>query len=406
MSENSTDLLAQSEAALFRLHAWLQNNGWAGFDPYDLQHLRQQVPTLLRETPVVRWPVSLLFRLAEQFPARSRSVLIPRRIYPKAMGLFAESYAVMHELYGGGAYLTLARECADWLLRNPSAGYSGLGWGLPIDWQGKTFYPQGTPFPIVSAICGHGFWRLYRLTGDPIYMDACRRICEGFVHQLQIDRFGDDRLCFSYSPLDNYHVHNVNLTIAAFLIQVGQSIREESWVQLGHKAANYSLAAQTADGGLPYQDLEQVHREHRDNIHSGFEVRAFHALWKLTGRPVYEQAFRRYFGYYISHYYGEDGAPWRNPGDSRVVDVHGCAEALLLYSQVANDEQRAVVPLRKSVQWILDHMQSPKGYFIYRSINQGNGLEPCDVPFIRWGQAWMMRGLTAAIRRGRESHGF
>jgi hypothetical protein len=308
----------------------------------------------------------------------------------------------MHELYGGSVYLSIAKECANWLLMNPSPGCAGLGWGLPIDWKGNTFYPRGTPFPIVSAVCGNGLWRLYQLTGDAIYYNACCSICEGFLRQLHIDRFGDDRQCFSYSPLDNYHVHNVNLTIAAFLIQVGQHAGEESWIQMGHKAANYSLASQSIDGSLPYQDWDQVSRAHQDNIHSGFEVRALHALWKLTGRQIYEQAFRRYYHYYVSHFYGEDGAPWRNPGDPTVVDVHGCAEALILYSQVADDEQLAVERIWKTSQWVLDHMQTDIGYFVYRRMVRGDCVACQDIAFIRWGQAWMMQGLTRAIKKLRE----
>jgi len=311
----------------------------------------------------------------------------------------------MHELYGGSEYLSLAKECADWLLKHPSPGYPGLGWGLPIDWQGNTFYPRGTPFPIVSAVCGHGFWRLHHLTGDAIYLDACRRICEGFVQQLRIDRWGDDRLCFSYSPLDDYHVHNVNLTVAAFLVQVGRPIHEEAWIRLGHQAANYSLAAQMDDGSLPYQDPEQAKAIHRDNIHCGFEVRALHALWKLTGRPAYEQAFRRYYHYYISHFCGDDGAPWRNPDDPTLIDVHGCAEVLILFAQVADDEPDAALRLQQSARWILDHMPSDRGYFIHQILRGRQGMQKHDFPFIRWGEAWMMRGLTAALQVEKMRHG-
>jgi hypothetical protein len=353
----------------------------------------------MRKTPVLRWPISAVYRLEHRFPVAARRLfLMPRLIYPKAMGLFAESYAILAALDDRPEYMALARQCAQWLLDNGAPGYRGLGWGLPIDYEDRGLLRRGTPCGIVGAVCGQAFWRLYKMTGEAQYLDACRRVCDGFVYDLNVDRLGDDRVCFSYTPLDHYHIHNANLWVAAFLVRIGLHLNDKAFVELGRQAGNYSRKAQLEDGSLPYLAVEQDANIRCDNLHSGFEIRAMHELWKMTGEEEYRKAVERYLAYYVDHFCAGNEGPWLGPNPPRVTDVHGCAEVFLLHTTLKEDFPEAAARLEGAMAWTLDHMQSPRGYFYYRWLyDDDGGGRVVDLPCIRWGQAWMLRGLTSSV---------
>lgn len=386
------------EEAILKLHNWVQTNGWAGYDPYDLHHWHLQFPHFLRNTKYVRYACKLPLRAEHWYPCLVRRfLLIKKRIFPKAMGLFTESYVRMYEYFNKDEYLQLAKECASWLVDNIAKGYKGYGWGLPIDWQSRIFIPCGTPCGIVSVICGEGFWKLYRSTGKPEYLEYCRKVCEGFLRDLNIDDVGDGAICFSFTPLDHFHVHNPNVWIGSYLVKIGQCIENQEYINYGLKAAKYALGEQRDDGSLSYWGKDQATSFKSDHYHSGFEIRALHSLWKLTGWDGYYSAVDRYYEYYRNNFLSEDGAPFRNPRDSTVIDIHGCAEALICNAQLASDFPQARQLLEKSSRWTIENMQSPSGYFTYRIISKDGKQRHLDVPYIRWGQAWMMRGLTASL---------
>ena len=386
------------EKALLKLHCWVRRNGWAGYDPYDLNHWHLQLPQFLRNTKYVSYPCRLPLYAGRRYPCFVRRfLLIKKRIFPMAMGLFTESYARMYDYFGKPEYLKLAEDCTSWLLDNVAKGYRGYGWGLPIDWQSRILIPMGTPCGTVSAVCGEGFWKLYQATGNCEYLDVCHKICEGFIHDLNIDYFDENTACFSYTPLDNFHVHNLNLLIAVFLVKVGQHLGESSYLDLAERAANYALREQRADGSLSYWGKDQTTSFQSDHYHTGFEIRALHSLWKLTGWDGYYSAVDRYYEYYRNNFLSEDGAPFRNPRDSTVIDIYGCAEALICNAQLINDFPEAKKILEKSSRWTIKNMQSPSGYFIYRITSKNGKQRRLDVPYIRWGQATMMCGLIEAL---------
>ena len=391
-------LRTRVEDSLLKVDRWVQANGWAGYDPYDLEDWWLSLPERIRELRVFgRRPSRFFACLGRRYPRCFRRIFVEPKIYPKAMGLFTEAYVSMYEYFRADEYLNVAKCTAQWLLDHVSEGYRGYGWGLPIDWQSLIFIPAGTPCGTVSAICGDGFWKLYEVTAEGRYLEACQRISQGFVEDLKIDRPGPNMVCFSYTPLDSFHVHNLNLMIAAFLARVGSHIGNDRYVELAIKAGNYAVQEQRDDGSLDYWGRDQTTGFRSDHYHSGFDIRALHSLWKSTGLREFQMAAQRYYEYYKRSFFGEDGAPLRNPDDVTLIDIHGCAEALICNAQVAGDFPRAYELLQRAAVWTIENMQRPAGYFIYRIVSRNERQKRIDIPYIRWGQAWMMRGLTACL---------
>lgn len=398
------NLVQTIEESVRRLDGWLERNGWAGYDPYDIKATGLYARLVDSRFAEGVLPLRALRKgflgFEQRFPLLARQLLgVRKNIIPKAMGLFARGYLDLYEVTGEERFKTKALECLDWLLEHPCSGYSGLCWGLPFDWQSFVFFPAGTPYAIVTAIIGDAFWRAYRLFDENEYLAACESVCRFFVNDLRTDAIDSTTLCLSYTPLDDFHVHNVNLHVAECLTRVGKEIRNGRYVELGRKAAEYALREQNPDGSLFYWGRAQdpYAPRHIDHYHAGFEIRMLHAMWTLTGDERYHQAAAGYYAFYRRLLFSPDGSPKTTLDRAYPIDIHACAEAILCNATLAKTFPDARELLPEVVKWVIANMQTQKGWFAFEIIERGSRKYKVNVPYIRWGQAWMLRALTEAL---------
>ncbi|MBI5441736.1 MAG: hypothetical protein HY900_11075 [Deltaproteobacteria bacterium] len=388
--------------AALALDAWLRRNGWEGYDPYDVRALTSRLESRGRSGRALARVVA---RADGLFPLALRRLLRVRgEVNAKAMGLFAEAYRRLGTASGDRGLLARGQEALQWLATNPSRGYAGICWGYPFDWQSRRMIPRGTPSSVVTATAGEAFWGQYRATGDRRHLDVCRSICEFFLRDLNRDELaGGTALCFSYTPLDHFHVHNANLMVADFLVRVGRETGEETLVSTGLRAARYALSEQRPDGAISYWGTDQDTAPRVDHYHAGFEIRSLYALWKSTEDKALHAAASRYFEFYRRRLFENGSIPRLTPERLYPVDVHACAEAILCPSTLAPDFPQAAASLDQTVDWVLEHMRHPQGWFVYQ-IRRYRGVPwKLKVPHIRWGQAWMLRALAqfCGLDRGR-----
>jgi hypothetical protein len=400
-------IVDQIERSIERLEAWIENNGWAGYDPYDIKGTKVFL-YLTRKASLsdsfLKYPYRVLTSMEKHFPSSMRKLFsVKKQINAKAMGLFAKSYLSLLEITGKVRFKHKADLCLEWLQQNQAHGYSGSCWGYPFDWQSMVFFPKGTPSSVVSSIVGDAYWSAYRLFGQKTYLKTCESICEFFVNDLNIDQIDDERICFSYTPIDDFHVHNANLFVAELLTKVGTEINRKDFCELGSRAANYSLSEQNPDGSFYYWGKIQnyYNPNHIDHYHSGFEIRMLHNLWKITNSTRIKEAFDRYALYYLENLYtsrDETVLPKMSPFSLYPVDIHACAESLLCLSTLAEYFETARLYLPKVYLWLIANLQTDQGCFRYKILKKRFGKYPINISYIRWGQAWMMVALAACFR--------
>ena len=391
-------------SSIASLDAWLDGQGWMGYDPYDLKGTRLFL-NLTRPGENLSFPLRVLRRalliLENRWPLTARRVLgVKKEFNSKGMGLFARAYLDLYQATGRPQYQEKALFCLKWLENNPSSGYEGFCWGYPFDWQSAVFIPRGTPSAVVSSVVGDAFWRAYQIFGEQRYLEVCESICRFFLNDLNQDQIDSDTVCFSYTPLDDFHVHNANLFVAEFLIRVGKELDRTEFLQGGKKAAAYALREQNSDGSLYYWGQVQNHHspDHIDHYHSGFEIRALFKIWNWTMEDRYLEAAKKYYRFYVERLIQRgDGVaqPKMKPDALYPVDIHSCAEAILCNSTVAPEFGEALDLLPDLSAWIIPAMQTTKGWFIYRILGGERGERRVEIPYMRWGQAWMLNALAA-----------
>jgi len=385
-----------------KLDDWLGKNGWAGYDPYDIKgHPIWLGLSRLgsRANFIQKVERRLLFSLESRFPMACRKLLrIRKQVNAKAMGLFASAYINLYCTEKENGYLQKAKECIDWLLKNSSRGYSGFCWGYPFDWQSRVFIPKRTPSGVVSSVCGRAFWDFYQLTQEKRYLGICENICQFCLNDLNIGKVDDDKICFSYTPLDRFHVHNANLFVAEALIRVGNQINNQEFIEIGMKAVNYTLAEQNANGSFYYWGPQDEMLYNVDHYHTGFVLRALYSIYKTVasnpcGCSEASDLFvkiKRCYRHYLTNFFEDDTIPKLKPDSKYPINIHSCAEAILCLSTLSEDFSEGLEILKKTTMWTIDNMQDKKGYFYYMIYPN----RTIKIPYIRWAQAWMLNALS------------
>jgi len=368
-----------------KLDQWVINQDYKGYDPFDALNS----PILKTLSKHSKWSRIFFTQLLLRSPINLRLLLRMKPDYnPKAMGLFLSAYSNLYRTHKDQRYLEKLEFFTQWLIENSSKGYSGHCWGYNFDWQNREFYaPKGTPTVVNTAFIGHGFLDAYELNSNEIYLKVARSACDFIINDLNIYQ-ENDSVCFSYTPLDNGRVHNANYLGASLLIRVASLTGEKILTQYAEKAYQFSNSYQMDNGAWRYG--EEDIRSWIDGFHTGFNLDALHWHILSTKSIKYKDILVKGLHYYINHFFLKNGTPKYYHNKTYPIDIHNAAQALITLSKLGHYQPDANCVLEKVHRWTIDNMQDPKGYFYYRK----EKLFTNKIPYIRWGQAWMLLALS------------
>lgn len=402
-------MIEQTDLYLSQLSKWIESNGWAGWDPYDVYDNRIGMWTAKRENIVQRVGNALISRGNDFLPVSLRKVLrIKPKINAKAMGLFAAGFLCLEASKNDLCQINDEpgyEQCFRWLENHKNTQFGGCGWGYPFDWQTRVLIPRYTPTVVNSAIIGDAYWLKYKYHGDISALRQCENICQFITDALnRTGHKSDGSFCFSYTPVDKFQVHNANLFGAEFLIRIGLETGQGDWIETGLHAANFSLSEIREDGTLNYWSDEQAECLQQDTYHSGFEIRAMNGIACLTGDKKFRQAADKYFRTWLRDFFSKEGAPCFGRGQTDVIEVHSCAESLLCAVKMFESGNFPKELFLKHIKRVLSTAEKlwvqevlDKGYFTSKAYKRFGFDIKVDIPYIRWGQAWMFRSIAVVV---------
>ncbi len=383
--------------ALHDLTAWLDRSGPTGYDPYDilgdarfhaLTHDRQgrtRTTTIARALMSARhrWPV-----------ATRRAFGVRPAVNAKGVGLMVAARVRMERLGIPGS-LEAAREHAAWLAYNPSrAGFPGTSWGYPFDWYTRITVPAGTPSAVVTATCGQGLLDLFERAADDRAGEAARGAAVFLAEGLNRTEFDDGSVCLSYTPLDDFQVHNANLMAAEYLLRAGRVFGESAWEELAAACMRFSVSFQAEDGSFEYWAPDQMSSSQIDNYHTGFVLRSLSAFAD-AGIPGSADALGHGWRYYEQAFLSAEGKPRNDISRDDRLDIHSCAESILCPAVLSGRFHDALPFARAAAEWTVANLRNADGSFAYGI--WGDRIR--SMPYLRWGQAWMLRALAELLVR-------
>ncbi|MBN2301068.1 MAG: hypothetical protein JXN60_00995 [Lentisphaerae bacterium] len=320
---------------------------------------------------------------------------------PKGIGLFAQAYLDLHNVYQNPDDLKKAEYCLNWLLVNSTPGYSGLCWGYNFDWQnaGLFFAPKGFPNCVTTVVCAEALLQGYFVTKKQEYLDAAKSAANFLLSDLPVLLQTSDKLCVAYVPIQSVNiVINVNALTAAFLAKLARVASNELWRDTACKLIRYVVSEQTDYHAWYYTDPPGKSYIGHDNYHTGFILDGI--LQTCSNADV--QEFMPYYhtglDFYIKNLFGPNGEPFYMSTRTYPYDIHGAAQGIITLSSAARFRPECLKMAEKTAFWAIEHMQHKDGSFAY----QIGKFVKHDFTLMRWCNAWMVRALAHWMRERRD----
>ena len=160
-------------------------------------------------------------------------------------------------------------------------------------------------------------------------------------------------------------------------------------------AINFTLSYQNPDGSWYYWAPPDKLLYNIDNYHTGFVLECLNICRRvLKDEFEYEEELRKGLKFYKNNLFLDDGTPKITPQSVYPIDIHSCAQGIITFCELLDFEPHYFSMAEKVAKWTIKHMQDKEGYFYYR-IYKDNYVN--KMPYIRWGQAWMLRALSYLV---------
>lgn len=368
--------------SLHKLKDYIEAEHFSGYDPYDALNS----PVLRALSLGSKYPRIAFIQALKRLPVNLRPLLfIKKGFNPKGLGLFLWGYAKLYALEKRPEYSRQIEHILGLLEQTKSQGYAGSCWGYNFDWQSRAFYlPKYTPTIVNSSFIGHALLDTYLYTGNERALDMAVSIKDFLVKDLNRQADGDT-LCFSYTPLDHYFVHNANLLGASLLARLTKFTTDEGIRDVALSALRYTMQCQREDGSWYYAEKDGAHWI--DSFHTGFNLQSILYFIREGMAEGYKEAFARAVNFYVTSFFLADGTPKYFHDKLYPIDIHAPAQALVILSRLG-DQYRE---LRDTIaDWMIVNMQDRGGQFYF----QKRPYYTNKIPYMRWGQAWAFHALT------------
>ena len=197
-----------------------------------------------------------------------------------------------------------------------------------------------------------------------------------------------EQLCFSYTPSSFTRILNSSALCCAYLARLGAIVQSEEYLATSKRGMNYLAAKQGRDGSWPYGEGRL--QKWVDSFHTGFNLSALQAYETASGDHSYVGTWEAGLRFYVKSFFTADGAAKYYSDSVYPIDIHSCSQALLVLADLTERDREARDLALRVLQWTEANMQSTDGYFYY----QRHRWWVNRVPYMRWAQAWMFRGLA------------
>ena len=389
------------EEALYKLLLYCRSQSWIGYDPYDALN-SPLARAFGRSGKLAR---TVMIQAMKRAPVNLRPLLgIKKDLNPKAVALAARALSLLAKC-GGTLLKPLRMNSAEDLrkdfeflmeslasLRN--SRYTEACWGYNFDWQSRAFFaPRGTPNVVCTVFAAHAYLDWFEATQNEHALETAKSSCRFILDVLDRTETREGH-CFSYTPLDRSQVHNVNLLAAELLARLYNIDQRGEYFEAARRAVDFTVARQRADGSWPYGEAES--QKWIDSFHTGFILVSLKNIIKRLGVSDWQSNLFRGYEFYKDRFFLADFTPKYYHNKLHPVDIHSAAQAVITFVEMKDLMPEASLKATRATLWAIERMQDPAGYFYY----QRQRFYTIKIPYMRWGQAWMLYALSLYYTRG------
>jgi hypothetical protein len=380
-----------------KLFAYCEAENFAGYDPFDGLNSR-----IFQASPFKYFSFSRLAWL--QMVKRSAKNLRPALKIEKGVNAKGIALFALAELVGFRAnYKSQQAENAKLLLNklldlkiqipNPKSQIlNRTAFGYNFDWQSRAFFaPRGTPTIVPTAFAAQAFVEGYELFGDEIYLETAKEICAFITEDLNRVGESGDEICFSYTPLDKSVIFNASLLAGEVLANVGAIIKDENYLNLAAKTANFVINRQKENGAWAYG--AKLRHAWVDNFHTAYILLSLFRLQKIIPNLRCDETIAKGLNYWLENFFLPDGTPKYFDKETFPVDIHSASAAIVALCELNEFDARCLPLAEKVANWTIENMRDVRGFFYYQKRKD----TLVKTSFIRWANAWTAFALAKLL---------
>ena len=378
--------------SIHRLDAWLSENNWKAYDPFDGLNTRASNLVTLNN----HYLRIILQQGVRRFPLNLRPFLgIRKETSSKGMGFLALAYLKMYQATGSKDYSEKLKFCLQWLKEHPCRNFSGYSWGNHFSYESRGGrIPYDVPTIVWTSWIANAFLLAFEELKQPDYFEVAKGAADFIITDIGRYIESDESICFMYRPNNKNSgkaiacVHNANVLGAWLLARIYEHTGEEQYFSLAKKAINYTMKHQRPEGGWWYGEPRKFQWE--DNFHTGYNLESIYGYIKATGDERHLDKLIKGFKYYMKTFFKDGGTPNYYNHKTYPLDIQCAAQGIQTLVNLSEYDSAALDLAERVAKWTINNMQSQKGYFYFRKYRTVTNR----TPMFHWGQATMMSALA------------
>lgn len=378
-----------------QLDRWIDENGPESYDISDIktQAIYIWIINLSQKSRITKILTAPAILLAENYTNLLRKVFnIKKKIYPQGQAVLARAYIAHYKFSRNKVSLNKALIALDWLKQNTSVGYNNYCWGQPYNWYSRKLIPAQTPRATVTSQAANAFLDAYEILKKEEYLEIAIGACNFFIEKLNWKEDEDGFICFSYTSIDDYNIHNANMLVAAVLIRTWFYSKIEKFKAFGIKAVNFTIKHQNNDGSWFYWAPPDKIIGKIDNYHTGFVLESLEAIKRYLGKEFYfDSELEKGLNFYLENLFENRKIPKMTHKSTYPIDIQSCAQAIITLGEMKSGNPALEEIAMDVASWTIENMKDKNGSFYFRIYKNGRIDK---TPYIRWSESWMLRALT------------
>lgn len=392
--------MAQEELvheSIDKLYQWVQEERYYGWDIYDA--LNSDLIRSLRN-PYLK---IIITQLNKYSFINFRHVLgINKGIDLKGIALFSQAYSKLYKL-------TRLEKYRDELIKCLSIIESGsLKHKYGYDCWSSHYFSYisadkseltpdtpdiiGTSQAIVALV--EGYKILKQSPPKEMAVNGVNFIINNLIEEENDDYF----LNYTLTKNDNI-VFNATAQGLEAISHVLQICDNQHFVQMGEKFVNFLIKSQLKNGSWAYSIYKNGHVRNQLDFHQGYIIDGL-----LSALPFYERneklkhSLAKGAKFYRESLFHNNGTSYYRYPLAYPVDIHNQAQGIITFSKISTIDLAYLDFSKRITAWTISNMQSEAGFYYY----QKWPLFLNKIPYMRWGQAWMMLALSTLMEQSRD----
>ena len=383
--------------SLIKLERFVSKENYIGWDPYD-GLLAQRIPKTLRKNVLIG---QFLIQLNLYSPVNLRPLLrIPKGLSNKGLALFARAYLVMYKIFRKDEYLKKATKLLNVLRSNTSSKCNS--YYFPYIAPKHCLDPSITDIICVTESL-KTYVLAYKLTEHREYFELASHMFKTMFHYLFVER--NNIAYFKYTPYEQekivFNVSGLALeaSVNFLALEENDNIRNPYITKL-NKVVLFIISHQGRDGAWSYSYYLDGNRYYwQIDYHQGFIIDGLNASLSLFSsrylRKRILESLEKAINFYMYKQFTSVGASYYRYPVKYPIDIHNQAQGIITFNKLYRTTKREeyLNQALKIALWTIENMQDPRGYFYTHHW----GILKNRIPYMRWGQAWMMLALSELL---------